>query len=353
MKNKIACFLFFTLLSVLSHAQTSRRYQLKSPDGKISINIEATPNLSWSVQHENTNVLLPSAISMKLQNGEELGKKTAVLSSKTTSANNVIQAHFYKKATVQDNCNQLEIAFKNNYRVLFRAYNDGVAYRFVTARKDSLVIANEEAQFNFSQDHNSFIPYVRDPRYGNDLFQTSFENLYDEKKLSQFDKDTLGFLPVLVQLDSSKKAVILEADLEAYPGLYVAPSPSSPNSLRAVFAPYPLEVKLAGNVGGRNAIVTKRAAYIARTAGTRAFPWRAVIISTQDKDLLNNDMVYKLAAPSRLADVSWIKPGKVAWDWWNDWNISHVDFRAANNTPTNKYKIYFAAAHGNENILMY
>jgi alpha-glucosidase len=354
MKNTVACFslLVLSFSAFMAHSQKSKTYQLHSPDGKITVNINASPDLSWAVKHENTTVLLPSALSMELSGGEVLGKRTVVASAKISSVNNAIPTVIYKKKTVQDNCNQLQLQFKNNYSVIFRAYNDGVAYRFVTSRKDSLVINRENAAFNFDQDYNAFIPYVRDPRVAGDKFQTSFESLYDEIKLSQFATDTIAFLPALVQLADNKKVLILEADLEAFPGMYLQKNPQTPNSLEALHAPYPLTEMLGGNVGGRNYVVTSRAAYIAKTAGTRAFPWRTLVISTSDKDLLNTDMVYKLASPQRLADVSWIKPGKVAWDWWNDWNISHVDFKAGINTPTYKYYIDFAAANHLEYIVM-
>lgn len=352
MKSKFACAFILTGFSLFLSAQTPKRFQLKSPDGKIVIEVEAGTNLLWTVRHENTAVLQPSPISMTLQNGQELGTNPSIVSSKTTSVHQTIDAYFYKKKHVQDQYNQLALLFKKNYGVLFRAYNDGVAYRFLTTAKDSLVIKKEKVLFNFSADHTSFLPYTRDSRHEKDLFQTSFENLYDEQKLSGIPKDTLAFLPLLVNLDDNKKALLLEADLEDYPGMYLSANPTLPNGLQAVFAPYPLEEKLGGSAGGRNSIVTRRADYMARTAGTRVFPWRAVVISVQDKDLLNNDMVYKLAAPKKLEDISWIKPGKVAWDWWNDWNISQVDFRAGINTPTYRYYIDFAAATGLEYIVL-
>lgn len=349
--KQLAPFILF-LFTLPATAQKSKTYQLYSPDGNVVVTVNAAPNLSWSVRHGNTTVLAESPISLTLANGEVLGKGAAVATAKTASANAVINASLYRKKSIQDNYNQLQLSFKNAFAVLFRAYNDGVAYRFVTNKKDSLTITGEETVFNFDKDHNSFIPYVREPRYKNDKFQTSFEALYDERKLSQFLKDTLGFLPLLVELDDNKKAVILEADLENYPGMYVQQNSSAGNSLQAVHAPRPLTETLGGNAGGRNAIVTSRAPYIARVVGATSFPWRAIAISTSDKELLNNDLVYKLASPTRLADAAWIKPGKVAWDWWNDWNISHVDFRAGINTPTYKYYIDFAAANGLEYIVM-
>jgi alpha-glucosidase len=158
-------------------------------------------------------------------------------------------------------------------------------------------------------------------------------------------------LPSLIELNDGKKAVILEADVEGYPGMYLQTNSEAPNSLRGVYASYPLTER-GGGFNGINYIVTSRANYIAKTSGTRNFPWRAIVISTNDKELAINDMVYKLASPSRVNDVSWIRPGKVAWDWWNDWNISHVDFKSGINTPTYKYYIDFAAANNIEYIVM-
>ena len=216
--------------------------------------------------------------------------------------------------------------------------------------KKILVIKNEVVNFNFAEDHKAFIPFVRDLR-GSEIYVNSFEALYKEINISKINKDTLGFLPLLVDVGDGKKAVILEADVENYPGMFVNVNQETSRGLVGEFAPFPLEEK-QGGFNMLNLMVTKRADYIAKTRGTRSFPWRAIVISQHDKELLNNDIVQKLAAPPRIADVSWIKPGKVAWDWWNNWNISHVDFRAGINTPTYKYYIDFAAANKIEYIVM-
>jgi alpha-glucosidase len=350
MKNITALFILI-LFSFSVSAQKIKSFQLKSPDGKITVTIDAIKNLSWAVKHENTQVIIPSSISLSLSNGETLGRNIAIANSKISSVQSNISTALYKKTIVADNYNQLVINFKNNYGVVFRAYNDGVAYRFTTGRKDSLIITGEQSEFNFDDDYKTLLPYVREPRHNGDKFQTSFEALYDEKKLSEFSKDTLAMLPSLVELNDGKKAVILEADLEGYPGMYLQSNLGTANSLRGAYAPYPL-AEQGGGFNGINYIVTGRANYIAKTSGTRSFPWRAIVISTNDKELANNDMVYKLASPSRINDVSWIRPGKVAWDWWNDWNISHVDFKSGINTPTYKYYIDFAAANNIEYIVL-
>ena len=335
-----------SLICLTGSAQKITSFHVKSPDGKIVFSIEAGATLRWSVKHENDTIIAPSAVSLTLSNGETLGANAKIISSKIISVNTVFATPFYKKKSVVDNYNQLTLLCKGEYGIVARAYNDGVAYRFFTSKKGMINIQSEEANFNFSNDYNCYVPYVRDLR-GTEQFIQSYEALYTQMPLSKAYKDTLGFLPVLIEA-GNKKAVILEADLEDYPGMFVA---ANGTGFKGVFAPYPL-TEFQGGYNKLNTMVSKRAGYIANVNGTRNFPWRAVVISSNDTALANNDMVQKLAAPSRVTDETWIRPGKVAWDWWNDWNISHVDFQAGINTDTYKYYIDFAAANKLEYIIM-
>ncbi len=344
---KFRILLLLCVISPLSAvlAQSGKTHLVKSPDGKISISITAGATVNWSVKHGGTEVIAPSEISITLDNGEVLGKNASIKKSVEASVNETIATPIYKKSTVQDNYNQLTLTFKGDYGLIFRAYNDGVAYRWFTQKKDEITILNEEANFNFKDDDKAFLPLVNDYR-NKDKFNTSFESHYDNVNISAIKKDTLAFLPVLVDVGSPIKAVILEADLQDYPGMYLTPGDG--NNLHGVFAPYPTEEF----VHGLNYVVKSRADYIAKTAGSRSFPWRVVVISTEDRQLADNDMMQRLSAPSRVPDLSWIKPGKVAWDWWNDWNITHVDFKAGINVPTYKYYIDFAAANKLEYIII-
>lgn len=345
MKFRTLLLCCFTLAFAAANAQSEKTYHVKSPDGKIDITVSAGKTISWSVRHAETEVITPSAISMTLDNGDVLGKNAAVRSAKTTSADQTISTPIYKKDKVRDNYNQLSLTFKGDYGLVFRAYNDGIAYRFTTSKKGEIIIKNEEANFNFKDDDKAFLPFVNDYR-NHDKFNTSFESHYDHISLSAIKKDTLAFMPILVDLGDGKKAAILEADLQNYPGMYL--TGGSQFGLHGVLAPVPTEEALQRI----NYVVNKRADYIAKTNGTRSFPWRVVVISTEDKQLANNDMMQRLAEPSKVADISWIKPGKVAWDWWNDWNITHVDFKAGINVPTYKYYIDFAAANKLEYIIV-
>jgi alpha-glucosidase len=340
------CLIGFT--TVIAQ-QKQKVFSLASPNGKVALSVVVGKKITWAVNHQADSIIIPSAISLELESGEVLGENPIVISSKIMIINETFKAINYKKDSVKNNYNQLLLNIKGGYGVVFRAYNDGVAYRFFTNRKDSLVIKKEEANFNFNKDYKTLVPYVRDLRE-HDKWSMAFEALYDDINISQFVKDSLAFLPALIKLENNKKAVLLEADLEDYPGMFITKNESG-TGFKGVQAGYPLAEEIGGFMR-LNYMVRKRAGYIARVSGKKDFPWRAVVISENDKDLANNDMVQKLASPSRIADVSWIKPGKVAWDWWNDWNISHVDFKSGINTPTYKYYIDFAAANKLEYIIM-
>jgi alpha-glucosidase len=340
--------ILFLCVSFTMASAIAQEYKLYSPNGKIQVAISNNKILKWSVNLNQQPVIADGVITLTLEK-DVWGENSKITSAKPEARSEKLTALNYKKEIIDDSYNQLTLQFRGNYNVVFRAYNEGVAYRFVSNRKDSLTIKNENVSFNFTGDHMAFVPYVNDA-HNNDVFECSFENNYAHLKLSEIKKDTLAFAPILVELPNNVKAAITEADLEEYPGMFLQAGKTT-TSLNGVFAPYPIEEKQGGH-NNLQSFVLKRADYIAKTAGKRSFPWRVLILSETDKDLLNNDMIYKLAAPSRVTDVSWIKPGKVAWDWWNDWNISGVDFRAGINTETYKYFIDFASANSIENILL-
>ncbi|MBS1745007.1 MAG: glycoside hydrolase family 97 protein [Bacteroidetes bacterium] len=341
----------FFLVAVLSlnignlSAQKTKQFDVLSPDGNIALYIEAGEKLTWSVKDRGQDIIAPSSASMQLLD-VVLGENIRIVSSKSEKINTSFNAINYIKSTVVDNCNQLTLNYKGGYGIVFRVYDDAVAYRFFTKIKDSIIIKNETANFNFTNDDSAFIPIQWDYREGQN-FNSAFEALYHHIPLSQFPKDSLAFLPLLVDAGNGRKAEIMEADLEDYPGMYLNLN-NTQKGLQSVFAPYPTKA----NIISRNYIPTERADFIAITNGTRNFPWRIVAISEQDKDLLNNDIIQKLASAPRISDYSWIKPGLVSWDWWNNWNITGVDFTAGINTNTYKYYIDFAAANHLEYIVV-
>jgi len=352
MKNKVLFLLFLVLMSATLFAQ--KQYSLKSPDQKTTVTVNTGERLSYAVMHENTVVLAESPIAMSLDNGTVLGVPAKVKSAKTHSVDQMIKANFYKRNEIKDQFNELVICFKGNYNVVFRAYDDGVAYRFETGIKKAYNVITETVDFNFDNDYTVWIPYVNARKGEGDFIQqqffTSFENTYTVTPLSKMEPERLVFLPALVELKDGKKAVITEADLEDFPGLLLR-NEKGVNGFTAVHAGYP-KVEEQGGHNNLQYVVKERENYIARVNGKRTFPWRCIVISENDKDLADSDMVYKLASPCRVKDLDWIKPGKVAWDWWNNWNIYGVPFKAGINQDTYQYYIDFASRYGIEYVIL-
>ena len=218
--------------------------------------------------------------------------------------------------------------------------------------KDEITVTDELVDIRFPEDFTTLVPYARDGKKEPGLaryYFNSFESTYSTQPVSKVADNRLAFLPILADAGTAK-IVITEADLEDYPGMYLY-NPTGGKALRGNFAPYPAK-EVQGGHNELQLLVTEREDFIARTSGTRTFPWRVFAIAGRDIQLADNDMVYRLAAPSRVEDVSWIKPGKVAWDWWNTWNLYGVDFKSGINNETYKYYIDFAADHGIEYVIL-
>lgn len=352
MKTQFTIFLLF-VTSLFSQA-ASHTQQISSPDGKLKVTIEIGDNIRWSVQDNDQILIAPSPLSLTLANQESWGIHPKLQKVSKQSADNIITSPFYKKSQVIDQYNQLTLRFKGNWALVFRAYNDGVAYRFRNLSDKSLTVVSEEAVFNFDNDYEAYVPYVRARDKKNKSFEAqffnSFESTYNRSKISALDKERLLFLPLVVDVEKGKKVLLTEADLESYPGMYLHTAPGN-NSFTGVFAPYP-KTTVQGGHNMLQRLVTAREPYIARVPGKQDLPWRVVIVSTADKQLADSDMVYKLASPSRIGDITWIKPGKVAWEWWNNLNIYGVDFKAGINNATYKYYIDFASQHGIEYVIL-
>jgi len=349
--KKLVLFALF-MFTVSAFAQ--KQYILQSPDKDITVTVEVGDQILYSVTHGNTCVLAPSVIGMKFTDGTQLGQKPVVKSAKTRSVNQSVKAPFYKRTQIPEVFEELTLTLKGNYKVVFRAYDEGVAYRFDTDFRKPIIVENETADFNFDADYQGLIPYVNARKgegdFINQQFYNSFENTYTHTPLSKMEPERLAFLPVLVELKDGKKVVITEADLEDFPGLYLR-NEKGKNGFTAVHAGYP-KTREQGGHNNLQWIVKEREDYIAKVEGKRSFPWRCIVISENDKELADSDLVYLLGAPSRVEDVSWIQPGKVAWDWWNAWNIYGVDFPAGINNDTYKYYIDFASQYGIEYVIL-
>ena len=352
MKNKVLFLSFLVLLSTNLLAQ--KQYTLQSPNEKITVTVNTGDQLSFSIQHEGTVVLADSPIGMELDNGNILGAPAKALADKNTSVDQTIEAAFYKRNKIQDQYNELVLTFKGLYKVIFRAYDEGVAYRFQTGIAKPFNVVSEIADFNFDKDYNAWIPYVNARKGEGDFIQqqffTSFENTYTITPLSKMEPERLVFLPAMVELENGKKVVITEADLEDFPGLLLR-NEKGKTGFTAVHAGYPKTEEQGGH-NNLQYVVKEREPFVAKVNRKRFYPWRCLLISENDKDLADSDLVYKLASPCRVDDLSWIKPGKVAWDWWNNWNIYGVTFKAGINNETYKYYIDFASKYGIEYVIL-
>lgn len=339
------------LMAVPFWANAQKGIELKDPSGKIQLNVMLGNAVTYSVSHGGDVVIETSPVSMTLTDGTVFGKEPRLKKKKYRTENQMIYPPIYRKQSIKDHFNELTLEFKGGYSLVFRAYEDGVAYRFISDLKKPFMVESEQAVFNLPNNPKVFAatPKGRKIDGVENQYHSSFQNTYRHVELSKWDKSRLAFLPVLSESENGKKVCITEADLLNYPGMFLKVS-SDNKGFYGEFAAYPKDISV--EVRGLKGMVKTREPYIAKVEGRTVFPWRVMVISEKDTDLLCSDMVYKLATPAAEADYSWIKPGKVAWDWWNDWNLYGVDFRAGVNTETYKYYIDFASKFGIEYVIL-
>ena len=327
---------------------SAKVYTVQSLLGDMVVNINVDKSITWDITKGKTLVLKPSVISLQTD------RQTFGVNPKVRK----VTVHNYKN---DDNGGYQQLLLScNGYDVEFRVYLNAAAYRIIPKKMINKVV-NETSEYRFAGDYQSFVPYVNDNREG-ERWCYSFESYYDEAPLSKMYQDSLAITPLAVCLPEGKKAVVMESDVENYPGMYLlrgtsttaastasASHASSAYSLHAAFPPYPLKEEIGG-YNRLNLVPTERANYIAEKV-TR-LPWRIVLVTDEDKQLVGNDIAKLLGPQCRIKDTSWIKPGKVAWDWWNNTNITGVDFRAGINTETYKYFVDFAKKNGLEYIII-
>ena len=339
------------LLWLPANAAAAKQYSVNSPNGQLRATVQLSGgSLSYSVTHAGTAVLAPSEMSMTLEGGRTLGKgikRSPRAHSKQLAFNR--STPFYRQSSVSLKCNQLTLNF-GDYSVQLQVYDEGLAYRFVTAMPDSINVVAEKAEFTLPADCTVYTTKVNSKKktYERQL-KNSFESTYECAPLSAIDRSKLCQGPLLAKLPGGKSLLIADYNTFDYPGMMLYPADG--NRLEAYFAAAPL----AQHQGGHNnlqMLVDSRHPYIARTAGTRAFPWKMMLVATTDVQLLTCNVPVCLADESKIHDTSWIKPGKVAWDWWNAWNLKGVDLKTGVNNDTYRYYIDFAARHGIEYVIL-
>jgi alpha-glucosidase len=322
---------------------------VSSPDKKIRVAVYYKTRLGYSIKYEDKFILQPSEIDLVLNNGQRLSDNLSIRKKSIQSFDETIISPVpEKRKQIADQYNQLTLEFKQAYTLLLRVYNDGIAYRIVTRFKDSIIIKNEVARFGFAPGKKALLPIVQ-ARGVVDRFHTSFEEQYQLKSIDSLGSETIAYSPVLTGTDKEIKIAVTESDLEDYPGMFLAGT--NGDALEGVFANYPLEEKMTEGEFPQ-AVVTKRADYIAKTKGNRSLPWRVLMIAPEDKDLPGNDLVYRLGSPSRIADPSWVHPGKATDEWIIGINLFNVPFKTGVNTASYKYYIDFAKKFSFDRIMM-
>jgi alpha-glucosidase len=332
--------LFIFMLVFVSGYSFAKDYKVTSPDGKIVVTVTVDTDIKWSASYDGKEAIYSAKAGMVLSDGRILGRNESVRKATPGKINQILKPVVaYKRSMTEDNCNTLRIAFRSGLTIQFRAYNDGVAYRFETSMKDELTIRNEIADLQFPSGTFAWYPLE-------DSLMSHNERIFLYSSLDTINERHLASLPALFKANGIN-ILFTEADIEDYPGMWIRGA--GQGRITGVQPGYPETEKLNRD---RDFYVTATKDYIATTKGTRTFPWRAFVITDNDGQLVESDLTFRLGSPNRLTDTEWIKPGQVAWDWWNANNIYGVGFRSGINNDTYKYYIDFASGNGIEYIIL-
>jgi len=320
-------------LVILALNAISKEYKVASPNGQISVSVIVDTQLKWSAAVDGNSIFTNNTISLDLGT-KVLGINPKVVSAKSSSVREVVSTVVaVKSKTIANEYNQMTLVFKPDYKVSFRLFDNGIAYRFETTMKEEVMVKNEVVDLNFAGNYGVLFPEE-------ETLYSHYERVYLDQQINSLKAGRFCSLPALVKAGNNVKIGITEADLFDYPCLFL--EATGANGFKSK---YPKVILKSTPKGDRDIQNIQEADYIARTSGTRSFPWRVFMVSKEDARLVENQMVYLLSRESKLTETSWIKPGLVAWDWWNENNIYGVDFKAGLDTRTYKYYIDFAAQY--------
>ncbi len=332
--KKLPLFIASVLITLSTNAQ---KYQLASPDGKLSAEIETGQNISVNLGKEGHSVVKLENLFLVADDRADKDARLKVQRVIRRSVNEVIKPEIREKASsFRNTYSEMEIRFRTDLAITFRLFDEGLAYRFSTSSKDSLIIYRETLNIRFENDDSARFQSSKS-------FSSAYETPYEHCAVSNIQQGKLCNLPFLAEKENGTFVMITEADLYDYPGLWLKGTGES--NLTAVNPPFPKTFTQTGSAYGLGQ-VKETYDYIARVKGTRTYPWRIFAVEDDEKGLVSNNMVYLLASPCAVEDVSWITPGIVMFDWWGKHNIYGVDFKAGVNTETAKYFIDFCAGYG-------
>ena len=333
--------LLLTFATAWGSHLSAKVIDIKSPNGELNLSVDVKDKIYYSVSYGSDLLLKDCYLNLQLEN-ETLGNNPKLRSTKRGVIDESIKREIpLKNAVVKNHCNTLRMNFAGNYAVEFRVFDNGVAYRFITDKKGENIVMGEDFVLNFPANYKAHLSQPNG-------FKTSYEYPYTHVNTEEYKAtDRMSYLPILLETNKPYKILISEADLHDYPCMFL--KSTGQNGMQSLFPKVPLEF---GEDGDRSLKILKEADYIAKTAGKRSFPWRFMVITKEDKQLLENEMVYNLSTPCVLEDYSWIKPGQVSWEWWHDARLYGVDFRSGYNMDSYKYYIDFASKFGIPYIIM-
>jgi alpha-glucosidase len=338
------------LLASLALPATAETFRLRAPEETLEAVIRADDTLTLEVRFRGRTIARTPPLGLEVDGHLRANALPKLSGSARRKVDETIRPTVpEKRAVIPDRYNELRLSFGPKLAVRFRAYDDGVAYRFETAIDGEVVVRSENAGLRLNKDDTAWLALVtcrKEP--GVDCIQSNHEENYQQLAVEAVPDGRLAYLPITVQTPGGFVA-FTESDLRDYPGLWLRRAPGEP-ALVGDFARYPLEERVIGGEF-KQSMVTKRADFLARTSGKRTFPWRVLMVSPDAAGLLGNDLVYRLASPLELPDVSWIKPGQSTDDWITSQLLHGVDFKSGLNTATYRYFIDFAAEYGVEYMM--
>jgi alpha-glucosidase len=347
MKNiKIYLILFLLIFSNLASAQKNitRQVSTISPNGKISISLLAGDKINLKITYLGRELISNITTGLEIMEVPEAYKNPVIRTSKTSfHSDQIVPVVAEKRSKISDIYNETIICFRNNTGIKLRAYDDGVAWRLMTKFDKPVTVINEDLALNMNPSDTVWFGEE-------DSFISHSERYYIPERIDKIVGEKMCVLPALFCLENNIKAVFTESDLLDYPGLYLKKNSLQASQFTGILPQVSKNETISKD--RRSYVPVERFDYIASTSGTREYPWRVFGISDTDASLLENDIVYRLASPCKLKNTDWIKPGKVAWDWWNDWNLKNVPFKAGINTETYKYYIDFASKYGIEYVIL-
>ena len=339
------CFRIFILaiIAVLAAGcfdDKATDFRLESPDGTLVVTISASDSLNWSVSRRGVPLLERSAIGLRFADGFTLGQGVRIGKVQRRQIERTVKAPFYRQAEFEECCNELRIELGNDCAVTFRAYDEGCAYRFETGFEDDRIVRDEIIECNFAGSPALQAAF-------SDGLCNAFQFPYTYCRADTLPTDKLIILPLAADCGEAGRVLVCESDLEAYPGMFLVPHEGR---LRGRFACVPDSCYLHEQ-RCQEKVVTRQD-FIARVQGTRSYPWRILAVADEDREFPVNNLVYALASENRIGDCSWVRPGKVAWEWWNDWGLTDVGFKPGIDTRTYKAYIDFAAEYGLEYVVL-